>query len=172
MTKLGLCCVLLTACAVSQNTSESTAQQTKLVVLERLWNDAQVHRDARALEALRDQGRDRKHQHRAPQRRHGRNRRRRGPVAGDDVERRLLRRRGARLPGVETERAIVGRRDREPASARPPRSGRQRGRSPCRAASRPGPAGVPRGGRRGSARLRARGRAGERSPRRFRSRRR
>jgi len=52
MTKLGLCCVLLTACAMAQNTSESTAQQTKLVVLERLWNDAQVHRDARALEAL------------------------------------------------------------------------------------------------------------------------
>lgn len=33
-------------------TAESLAQENKLVVLERLWNDAQVHRDSRALEAL------------------------------------------------------------------------------------------------------------------------
>ena len=33
-------------------TADSLAQENKLVVLERLWNDAQVHRDARALEVL------------------------------------------------------------------------------------------------------------------------
>ena len=33
-------------------TADSLAQQNRLVVLERLWNDAQVHRDSRALEAL------------------------------------------------------------------------------------------------------------------------
>lgn len=32
--------------------SDATAQQGKLVVLEHLWNDAQVHRDSHALEAL------------------------------------------------------------------------------------------------------------------------
>jgi ketosteroid isomerase-like protein len=32
--------------------ADSFAQENKLVVLERLWNDAQVHRDSRALEAL------------------------------------------------------------------------------------------------------------------------
>jgi len=33
-------------------TADSLAQENKLVVLERLWNDAQVHRDSRALESL------------------------------------------------------------------------------------------------------------------------
>ena len=32
--------------------ADSSAQGNKLVVLERLWNDAQVHRDSRALEEL------------------------------------------------------------------------------------------------------------------------
>ena len=42
-------CLLLSACAFAQNGgSEIAAQEAKLVVLERLWNDAQVHRDARA----------------------------------------------------------------------------------------------------------------------------
>jgi ketosteroid isomerase-like protein len=45
--------LLLSACAFAQNGgSEIAAQQAKLVVLERLWNDAQLHRDARALEAM------------------------------------------------------------------------------------------------------------------------
>src|SRR5258706_8656198 len=35
-----------------RGTAESAAQEAKIVVLERLWNDAQVHRDSRALEAL------------------------------------------------------------------------------------------------------------------------
>ena len=49
--KLAICALLLTACAWAQN-SETAAQEARLVVLERLWNDAQVHRDWRALEAL------------------------------------------------------------------------------------------------------------------------
>jgi ketosteroid isomerase-like protein len=53
MVKIGLCALLLTAGAWAQSgTVESAAQEAKIVVLERLWNDAQVHRDARALEAL------------------------------------------------------------------------------------------------------------------------
>ncbi len=53
MVKVGLCAALLTACALAQSgTAESAAQEAKIVVLERLWNDAQVHRDSRALEAL------------------------------------------------------------------------------------------------------------------------
>jgi len=52
MTKLGLICMLLTACAFGQDASDTTAQQTKLVVLEHLWNDAQVHGDVRALAAM------------------------------------------------------------------------------------------------------------------------
>ena len=53
MVKVGLCAALLTACALAQTgTAESAAQEAKIVVLERLWNDAQVHRDSRALEAL------------------------------------------------------------------------------------------------------------------------
>jgi ketosteroid isomerase-like protein len=46
-------CLLFTACALAQNgNSEASAQQGKLIVLEHLWNDAQVHRDSRALEAM------------------------------------------------------------------------------------------------------------------------
>lgn len=46
-------CALLPSPARAQSeTAESLAQENKLVVLERLWNDAQVHRDSRALEAL------------------------------------------------------------------------------------------------------------------------
>lgn len=52
MMRVGICGLLLTACALAQSAVDVSAQQTKLVVLERLWNDAQVHRDSRALEAL------------------------------------------------------------------------------------------------------------------------
>src|SRR6266478_3588167 len=53
MIKPAIGCLLLSACAFAQNGgSEIAAQEAKLVVLERLWNDAQLHRDARALEAL------------------------------------------------------------------------------------------------------------------------
>jgi ketosteroid isomerase-like protein len=53
MIKQVIGCLLLCACAYAQNGGpEATAQEAKLVVLERLWNDAQVHRDSHALEAL------------------------------------------------------------------------------------------------------------------------
>lgn len=53
MIKLALCSLLISAGALAQNGgSEVSAQEAKLVVLERLWNDAQVHRDWHALEAL------------------------------------------------------------------------------------------------------------------------
>jgi len=54
MVKPVLCSLLLlTACALAQNgSSDAVAQGAKLVVLERLWNDAQIHRDSHALEAL------------------------------------------------------------------------------------------------------------------------
>jgi ketosteroid isomerase-like protein len=53
MMKQAIGCLLLSACAFAQNgSSDIAAQEAKLVVLEHLWNDAQVHRDYRALEAL------------------------------------------------------------------------------------------------------------------------
>jgi ketosteroid isomerase-like protein len=51
--KPGMCTVLLAAFACAQGGNpDAAAQQGKLIVLEHLWNDAQVHRDARALEAM------------------------------------------------------------------------------------------------------------------------
>jgi hypothetical protein len=48
-----LCCLLLTLAAFPQTAHErDDPQSTKLVVLEHLWNDAQVHRDERALEGM------------------------------------------------------------------------------------------------------------------------
>ncbi len=48
-----MCTVLFAALACAQSGNpDAAAQQAKLVVLEHLWNDAQVHRDARALEAM------------------------------------------------------------------------------------------------------------------------
>jgi ketosteroid isomerase-like protein len=53
MIKPALCFLLLTGCALAQSGDpEIAAQQGRLVVLEHLWNDAQVHRDSRALEAM------------------------------------------------------------------------------------------------------------------------
>jgi ketosteroid isomerase-like protein len=53
MIKPAICGLLLSVCALAQSgTPEVAAQEAKLVVLERLWNDAQVHRDAHAIEAL------------------------------------------------------------------------------------------------------------------------
>ena len=48
-----VCAMLLAASAWAQTgSSDAAAQQGKLIVLEHLWNDAQVHRDSHALEAL------------------------------------------------------------------------------------------------------------------------
>ncbi len=44
-----LCAVAFTA---AQNTGENKDQESRLLVLEHLWNDAQVHRDPHALEGL------------------------------------------------------------------------------------------------------------------------
>jgi ketosteroid isomerase-like protein len=53
MIRPAICCLLLSVCTLAQNgTSEVSAQEAKLVVLERLWNDAQVHRDSHAIQAL------------------------------------------------------------------------------------------------------------------------
>jgi hypothetical protein len=54
MVKPVLCSLLLlAACALAQSGSpDAAAQEAKLVVLEHLWNDAQIHRDSHALEAL------------------------------------------------------------------------------------------------------------------------
>jgi ketosteroid isomerase-like protein len=53
MIKPAIFCLLLSACAAAQSRPpEAAAQEERLVVLERLWNDAQVHRDAHALQAL------------------------------------------------------------------------------------------------------------------------
>lgn len=48
------CCVLLLAAiipAAAQN-SKDDSQQTKLLVMEHLWNEAQINRDARALDFM------------------------------------------------------------------------------------------------------------------------
>ncbi len=53
MRKVALCWILLALVAVAQNGKEDlTAQQAKLLVLERLWNEVQVSRDAGALEGM------------------------------------------------------------------------------------------------------------------------
>ena len=48
------CCLLLLASlgqAFAQKSNDDS-QQTKLVVMEHLWNEAQVNRDARALDSM------------------------------------------------------------------------------------------------------------------------
>jgi len=47
-----LACALSLPATAQSGSTDSLVQENKLVVLERLWNDAQVHRDSRALEAL------------------------------------------------------------------------------------------------------------------------
>src|SRR5271170_7817443 len=47
-----VCCLLLILGALAQTLDKDDPQSTKLVVLEHLWNEAQVHRDERALEGM------------------------------------------------------------------------------------------------------------------------
>jgi|SRR5579863_9516819 len=51
-----VCLLLLLLCAVllsaADNPADTKDQESKLIVLEHLWNDAQVHRDPHALEGL------------------------------------------------------------------------------------------------------------------------
>ncbi len=49
------CCLLLALASVGQaaaQKSKDDSQETKLIVMEHLWNEAQVNRDARALDAM------------------------------------------------------------------------------------------------------------------------
>src|SRR5260370_18537168 len=49
------CCLLLALAALGQavaQKSKDDSQQTKLLVMEHLWNEAQLNRDALALDAL------------------------------------------------------------------------------------------------------------------------
>src|SRR5258706_4332301 len=49
------CCLLLALVALGQATAQKSkddSQQTKLLVIEHLWNEAQVNRDARALDFM------------------------------------------------------------------------------------------------------------------------
>src|SRR5258708_19828562 len=55
MLRSTFCCLLLALAAFGQaaaQKSKDDSQQTKLLVMEHLWNEAQVSRDARALDAM------------------------------------------------------------------------------------------------------------------------
>src|SRR5579863_6162878 len=46
------CCVLLILGSIGMAAQQADPRQSRLLVLERLWNEAQVNRDSSALEAL------------------------------------------------------------------------------------------------------------------------
>lgn len=49
------CCLFLALAAIGQGSAQKfkdDSQQTKLLVMEHLWNEAQMNRDARALESM------------------------------------------------------------------------------------------------------------------------
>ncbi|PYX30980.1 MAG: hypothetical protein DMG77_08010 [Acidobacteria bacterium] len=48
----GLCCCLLLTVTLVATAQQSGPREAKLLVLERLWNEAQVNRDSSALDAL------------------------------------------------------------------------------------------------------------------------
>jgi len=48
------CCLILAICSVASVAQQTDPRETKLLVLERMWNEAQVNRDAAALDALVD----------------------------------------------------------------------------------------------------------------------
>src|SRR5947209_7833658 len=55
MLRSSCCYILLALAALGQaaaQRSKDDSQQTKLLVMERLWNEAQVNRDARALDSM------------------------------------------------------------------------------------------------------------------------
>ena len=55
MLRSACCCLLLALAGLGQATAQKVkddSQQTKLLVMEHLWNEAQVNRDARALDAM------------------------------------------------------------------------------------------------------------------------
>jgi len=52
MTKLTICILILTACALAQASTEVSYTQANLVALERMWNQAQVSRDSTAVSGM------------------------------------------------------------------------------------------------------------------------
>jgi|SRR5580704_5722038 hypothetical protein len=55
MLRATCCCLLLTLAAIGQaaaQKSKDDSQETKLLIMEHLWNEAQVNRDARALDGM------------------------------------------------------------------------------------------------------------------------
>lgn len=53
MRKLVICSLLMAASAFAQNAREDlSAQESKILILEHLWNEAQVGRDANALQGM------------------------------------------------------------------------------------------------------------------------
>ena len=48
----GFCCCLLLTVTLAATAQQSGPREAKLLVLERLWNEAQVNRDSSALDAL------------------------------------------------------------------------------------------------------------------------
>jgi len=51
--KAASCCILISTCAFAQTSkANSVAETTKLVALERMWNQAQVIRDATAVASM------------------------------------------------------------------------------------------------------------------------
>jgi ketosteroid isomerase-like protein len=55
MLRATCCCLLLALASVGQahaQKSKDDSQETKLLIMEHLWNEAQVNRDARVLDAM------------------------------------------------------------------------------------------------------------------------
>ena len=52
MTRKICCCLLLALGSIRVCAQQADPRETKLLVLEHLWNEAQVHRDSAALDAL------------------------------------------------------------------------------------------------------------------------
>lgn len=52
ITKLVVCCLLVTLYVFAQATATSSTDAVKIVALERMWNQAQVSRDATAIASM------------------------------------------------------------------------------------------------------------------------
>src|SRR5438270_12972948 len=52
MIRKSCCCLVVALLSASVAAQQSDPRESKLLVLERMWNEAQVHRDSAALDAL------------------------------------------------------------------------------------------------------------------------
>jgi ketosteroid isomerase-like protein len=52
MTRSIWCCLLLVVSCIAMAAQQADPRESKILVLERLWNEAQVNRDSSALDAL------------------------------------------------------------------------------------------------------------------------